>query len=366
MVSALLPAQTFAVDTPPSAEIGKDLPPVNLAEVRDKVLDYMERMHDTEGPYGSYRQGLNRRTGLYASCDVAIMRTIMGEDLTKSLSEKERTEWINHINSYQQPNGLYTDTLRHAKHHANGMVISALGALGGRQKYYVTLYDELDTPEEIVYWLENKMHWPNVYGASHLFWGGPLSFSFSKRATSEWLDTTIKWLDENADPKSGWWRKDVEHTNSYQGLGGGVHIYPIYEHNFRRFPYPERVIDSVLAMQSKQGNWLYRENQIELMSYLDLDALYALQYCSTLAPNYRRDDIDKAVDLYGALVKDYWRKESDALLSRHPHISLAAVGTFALLQQLDPEEFYDDVDWTGIFSDHRFYMTADVEVLPEK
>ena len=32
----------------------------------------------------------------------------------------------------------------------------------------------------------------------------------------------------------------------------------MYEHHGRAFPYPERVIDSVLALQLRNGRWLDR------------------------------------------------------------------------------------------------------------
>ena len=38
-------------------------------------------------------------------------------------------------------------------------------------------------------------------------------------------------------------------------------------------------------------------------------------------------------------------------------------GAFGGLQQLLPDEFVDDVSWSDIFSDRRFYRTRDVEQL---
>jgi hypothetical protein len=188
----------------------------------------------------------------------------------------------------------------------------------------------------------------------------------SKRCTPEWLDTVIGWLDANVDPDTGWWRKGVPHSDRHQPLGGSVHILPIYEHHERPFPYPERVIDSVLALQLERGDWLDREG-IHVFSYLDLDALYALHYMQTLVPEYRKADIDAALDRYAAGVEEdmpkfrSWLKPGSKL---HPHAMLAAIGCFGLLQQFRPDDYPDTNTWTDIFTHKPFYDTAAVEVLP--
>jgi hypothetical protein len=98
------------------------------------------------------------------------------------------------------------------------------------------------------------------------------------------------------------------------------------------------------------------------MGYLELDALYTLRYMMTLAPGYRKNDIEHAVQRYGQLAEGYWRNHKEQLFQLHPHAITAAVGTFGLLQQLLPEEYIDENQWSDIFSDARFLRTADVEV----
>jgi len=40
---------------------------------------------------------------------------------------------------------------------------------------------------------------------------------------------------------------------------------------------------------------------------------------------------------------------------------LAVVGTLALLQEMDPQRFCDQIRWSDIFSDRKFYETDRVE-----
>lgn len=339
---------------------------MDLSKVRDFVLHYCEGIRDKGGPYGCYRMGRGRRPDLYASCDVALIRAIMGEDFRETLTQQQRKEWIDHINSYQvRSDGRYEDTLGHSSLHANGMVIGALGVLRGRQRYPVNLYEAFNTKGVVVSWLENEIDWSRQWGASHLFWGGMHCFSMSSACEPDWLDTVFQWLDAHLDERTGWWRKGVPHANRHEPLGGSVHILPVYQHHGRTFPYPERVIDSVLALQLPNGRWLETTNSNQ-MTYLELDALYALRYMRSLAPDYRADDVAAAVSKYSCVVRPFWNDKKQMLDAGHPHHLLAAVGAFGLLQQLDPKAFRDSVSWSDIFSDARFYRTADVEFREEE
>jgi hypothetical protein len=339
-------------------------PAFSLDTVKEDVLQCCESLRDQGGPYGCYRGGPGRRPDLYSSCDIAQIRAIMGENLKTSLGETQRKQWIDHINSFVDRrsgplHGSYFDTYGHSSLHANGMVMCALGALGGRQALPVSLYQEFDSVAKVGPWLE-KLDWHKQWGGSHLFWGGVIPFSFSRNCPAGWKEAVLAWLDANLDPKTGWWRRGVPHADRHQPLGGSVHILPVYQHHGRRFPYPERVIDSVLALQLENGRWLASRNE-HVMSYLELDALYALDYMGSLAPSYRRADVSRAATRYAQAVVPYYREKRSALLALHPHLILAAVGTFGLLQRLAPEVITGKVRWTDIFSDRQFHQTAAVE-----
>jgi hypothetical protein len=342
--------------------------PVRLDSIRSDVLSYCERLRDKDGPYGCYRGGIRKRPDLYASCDVAWIRAIMGEDLRHSIGEPQRREWIDHINSFTDRraggpgDGSYFDTYGHSTLHANGMVIGALGALGGRQVLPVRLYEEFSTPEKAAAWLET-IDWKNQWRASHLFWGGMVPFSRSGRCSAAWREAAFAWLNANLDPQTGWWRRGIAPADRHQTLGGSVHILPLYQLHERRFPYPERVIASVLSLQLENGRWMDTAD-VHVMSYLELDALYALEYMRSLAPDYRSAAIRAAVERYVRLVAKYYGERREDLFTLHPHIVLAAVGTFGLLQRLAPDLVTGNIQWTDIFSDARFYNTRAVEASP--
>lgn len=328
---------------------------VNLSIVRNELLGVFESRRDKEGPPGCYRWLPGSRTNLYASLDAAISYCIMGIRAL-SLDDNYRLGWIDHINSYADDytgDGRYKDVIpRQSPFHSNGMVIGALGYLGGKQIFPVRFYDPFDTPEKIRDWLENA-EWPRQWAFG--FWGGPMMFSTSKICNKEWIDAAIGWLDDNLDEKTGMWRKGVKPANKFHPLGGFVHIYPLYEVHSRSFAYPGQVIDSVYNLQTPEGNW-YPNNPF---SYLDMDALYA--YTAMLKISDRKRDLVRISTLrYAEFLMNYLKdKKVYNTITAHGLLCLAS--TFGLLNQLLPDIFTDTIKWLDIFSARMLYRTDKVE-----
>lgn len=337
---------------------------VTLAQVKRDCNCYFESLLDREGPYGAYRGGKGQRPDFYASCDVALSRQIMGEDLS-ALPTCQRQEWVSHILSFLDSfsrDGRFGDTHGHSPLHANGMAIGALGVLGGSLPWKNQLYQPLDTPEKVACWLEDAVDWSHQWSASHLFWGGMHCFSMGKGCTPAWLDAVFNWLDRELDPQSGFWRKGTPWADPYQPLGGFVHIYPIYQHHNRPFPYPRQVIDSVLSLQRESGCWhedAYRFN------YLSLDALYVYAGVGSAAPGYRQEEVHQSALRYAAEADRYYLQHRQEIFSMHPHQILALVSCYGLLSQLLPEQYREEgrPGWSDIFSDPALYRTALVEAL---
>ncbi len=87
-----------------------------------------------------------------------------------------------------------------------------------------------------------------------------------------------------------------------------------------------------------------------------------LAYMHSLAPDFRAADIAGAAHRHGLLVQSRYAHFLSAVPDAHS--LLAVVGTLALLQELDPEHFHDNIRWSDIFSDRKFYETDRVEVGP--
>jgi len=341
---------------------------LDLSIFRRDVTAWFESFHEISRGYGCYIPTAEYGGGVsddprsghfYSSADIAILRSIMGENFTTSLNAAQREQWCNYLNSFQMPgDGSYQILQHHSKLHANGTAVGAIGLLGGKMTYPVRLYDPFDTSEKVIPWLESAIDWSLLWSESHKFWGGVHCFSLSNRATEQWLYTVFTWLDANLDEKTGWWRKGTLHVDRHQALGGCAHILPLYQHHHREFPYPRQLVDSVLELQTAEGDWHQGAGGL---SYLDLDALYTYDFCRSSIGAYRSADIERSVTRFSEWFQGRFDQAQTHLRSSHPHIALCLVGTLGLLQRLAPEHYFDDRTWTDIFSDRSLYRTAEVE-----
>lgn len=299
----------------------------------------------------------------YTLADWGITRTIMGEDLRR-LPDGERLPWLARMAAMQDPtDGSFPQfslqSFQHSKLHGNGTAVGGIGALGGRFRHPVRLYEPFAEPARVAAWLDGAIDWSNQWSASHLFWGGMHCFACSARAQAAWTEAVIGWLDREADPLTGWWRRGVAHADRHQPLGGAVHILPIYQHLGRRFPHIERTIDSTLALQLPGGNWWQVRD--DGVSYLELDALYVFALGRLWAPGHRSAEVTEAIERHAALVTRDLEGHVARALDGHAHLLLCLVGILGLHRQLAPERFRDDRAWSDIFSDPALYRTAAVE-----
>ena len=342
---------------------------MDLAIVRKDIMQYIENeLRGTNKPYGYYRQypADGEKYGLYGSLDISLIRTIMGEDFNSSLTNKQRKEWIDHILSFSNEDGSYESTW-HNTTHRNGMVISALGPLGGKQKYITKFYEDFNTVEKLTTYLDNEIAWDELWAGSLQLWGGIIPYSLSKQTTQKWKKAAFKYLNENLDPNTGWWKKGIKHTSTFEPVGGGAHIWPIYQLHNELFPYPQKVIDGILAFQLEDRTWYGAKENLRDGAYLDLDNLYGYAYMGSLAPKYKEKEIRESVKKYGDYFLEYFYP--DFYTSKpNGHKLLALVSIAGLLQELDPDRFYDsqNKDWTDIFSDPSLYMVKETECLSDK
>lgn len=338
----------------------------------DIELDFrrhFDRLRDDGGPCGCYRRGTGDRPDLYASIDVALMRGILNEPLHATLDPKQRQQWIDHLNSFAfsehgVSDGSYFDRLNLGPLHANGQVIGALGLLGGRKRFACRLYEPFQHEGDVVGWLDQAIDWRRIWSESHQFWGGAVFFSRSRRCSDAWRETVFQWLNHNADPLTGWWRRGVATVRRFEALGGAAHILPFYQHNDRPHPFPDRLIDSVLALQDDEHRWM-PSSLGHLggypLHYLDMDALYVLWVALRWSDGYRRHDAVAAVEAYADVVDAYYLKDREEMFSLHPHFWMSALSIFGLLQRLLPDRYPNSRPWGDIFSRRDFYQTDAVE-----
>jgi hypothetical protein len=306
----------------------------DLDEVGQLVEQQLADLDSGEGP-GQYRWNPgDAEAQLYSSADVAWIRWIM--DATDELPADERAGWIAYLQSYQlETDGRYAGANVTDDLHALAHVTGALRMLGGGHRYPVTFIDDLLQPVAIGPWLDGR-DWFYQWGSSCAIWGLGLAALSTESTSSEWRTAFFDWLDAELDPEIGAWRRGHDVNAPVDYVGGGFHLWTLYTLEGRPIPYPERVIDTVLAVQSADGDWS------RSFGCGTLDGVWILAQLKDES-DYRGHDVDVALrrSLHGMMeLVDrgiFHETASHGLLSR--------VATMALLQRALPGELASEHPW---------------------
>jgi hypothetical protein len=253
----------------------------------------------------------------------------MMDDLN-GLTDAERRAWIGYIQDQQRADGNYRHRTNHCPAHAFCHATGALNMLGGVQRHRPAFLDRYLKVESVGAWLTG-INWQKPWGASHDIWGAGVPLACTPSTPQAWRDAVFAWLNEQVDPKTGMWRRGVKYTYLLEPLGGAFHIWPIYAALKREIPYPERIIDTVLAIQQADGSFDGG------FGYGHMDALWALAYL-TERTSHRREDVRAALDksLKG-LMRAYVRRPHQWLGDAHGTES--RIASLAILSIALPHRF---------------------------
>ncbi len=261
---------------------------------------------------GEYSWAVNGPTSLYGTTDLVFCKAIMGD---LDLTENEKDEWAAVINRFQYPDtGWYwkTYTNTHYREHYTAYAVAALHLLERKPAHPMKWAEEiLKSPKHWKRWSRmNPAVWNEIWTGSQRICGPPAVFAMLGLAGDDFFAWYFDWLDATVDPETGFWRRGIyrkftplkkllEHffkrSAELHEMAGAFHMYFIYEYLGREWKYPEKIIDTTLELQSKNGCW----DTCGPYTYcIDLDGVYNMLRSSRNAGGYRSDDIKEAVKKY--------------------------------------------------------------------
>ncbi len=307
--------------------------PYDLDKLREVIREWYTELHEPGKPYGAYRLTKDKPADMYASADMAWSRWAMND---LQLTKKQRAEWIDFIQDQQNPNGSYNHITGHCKTHAFCHATGALNMLGGKQRYAPKFLDKYRNVEGIDEWLD-RIDWVHQWGASHDIWGAGVPLACSPQTPQEWRDKLFAWLDREASPKTGFWRKGVKPVSKLEFVGGAFHIWPIYAGRGRMIPYPKKVVDHILTLQRKSGSF------DGVFHYGGMDCVWALVYVTENLP-YKRETIKKALARNADGIMELYNERPHRFFI-DAHGMESRILTIAMLQQALPEKFKSAKPW---------------------
>jgi len=276
---------------------------LNIQEIRKKTLNYIETMRVKDVPYGQYKysHGQNEPV-LYASIYAALTRHLYRD--IDELKEKQRKEWVNYIQSFQDDDGLFKDPAikndiagnvdwwgwRHLTLHA----LMALTSLGATAEKKFKILEPFKSKISIIEWLNTKGPLANkIHKILNYFTFLQYARDFQEeRWAEEPLQTVFEWLNKHQDRETGCWDTRFKTLKLVsEGIKIGYHVWGLYFYDRKPIQYVERIIDSCISTQNKFGGFDFSSNS---SACDDIDSIDPLVRLSRIT-EYRRSEVYSAL-----------------------------------------------------------------------
>ncbi len=225
----------------------------------------------------SYKKG--GPTSFYGTTDTLISLYILNQ---LDLTEEEKDQWAATINQFQNPKtGWYNKKYTlHYKEHRTAYAVAALRLIDRKPAHPLTAIHKIAKGSENKWekWIKHP-NWSFIWATSHVISGVPAALAMVDGNGGEWKDFFewyFEWLNETADPKTGYWRIGLLHKLwksriTKHELGGAFHMYYVYEYFNRGWKYPAKIVENTLELQHDNGLW-----DKGVTYCIDLDAIYAI------------------------------------------------------------------------------------------
>lgn len=159
----------------------------------------------------------------------------------------ERAAFIKVLQGFQnKENGLFEDPDNFATH-STAFVSGALALFDAKPLYKATGFSEYTTREGLFNFLDNIDWAKQPWLGAHLGSGIYASMILSDTVSDEWEDYYFEWMDCNADPETGLWKKDaLEGADAFAYLAGTFHYIFNYEYAKRALPFPKELLETCI------------------------------------------------------------------------------------------------------------------------
>lgn len=191
--------------------------------------------------------------------------------LPETLEERRALAAV--LQAFQDPHsGLFTSPGSYETH-TTAFVSGALALLGAKPLYRAEGFRQYEAPEALAQFME-EIDWAGApWLGSHLGAGIYASMLLTGTSTDEWEDAYFAWLDENADPETGLWRRGMlEGAPRFHYLASTFHYTFNYEHARRALPYPQALLDTCIRAY-REGACIDFAREV---GWADIDFAYLL------------------------------------------------------------------------------------------
>ncbi len=239
----------------------------------------------------------NLNSSEYGCADAANILYTIGRFET---DDAKRKAAVKELQSFQNPeSGLFSEPTHHP-FHSTAHCTGALQLFDAKPLYPLYALEEYRTKEGLYRLLEGLKWKTSPWNNSHQGAGIFAAFVNTDTAPLEWQEWYFDWLWNEADDKTGLWRKGYLEGGAplYHSMGGSFHYLFNHEHARRPLRYPDKLIDTMI--------YLYTNDEIDYnpetaspsrfgkrIGFLEIDWVY----CLTRAMRQTKHRYDEAKEI---------------------------------------------------------------------
>ena len=274
-------------------------------KIQEEILKYCKSMKGDK--LGHYKYSTDCPETLWASTLAALTLSFIGG--LKKISKKEKSSWIKYIQSFQdKKTGLFLDpkfknedkkSLVHSNEllfaHSSTFIMGALVLLGGRPLYPIKWAHEFREPVKMKKWIETRP-WeisPWLVGNWSYDIGCAMGMDYlitKDQRNLEGMNAYFEWYDKHQLKETGWWDLSGK-APVYEQQHGGYHTLMVYRMFDRPISMAERMIESSLSLQAKDGMFVEEGGGGCCQDMDVIDTLVSLG----LATSYKQKEIKEAL-----------------------------------------------------------------------
>ena len=270
-------------------------------------------------------------------------------------SASERAQWVETINSFQQPEGGYYANPTWESHcwqHATWRALMSLNMLGGRPRYRLRVLEPLRDVETCRRWLAQHTTGP-VRPPHHRYALG--AFVATMMQDEQWLGTFVDGVRALQNPNSGLWPT----ADGADSLSPTFLFATLLIKLHEDLPRGELMADTILSMQQPSG--MFRR---EGPGFHDMDAAFLLEHVSR-ETGHRREDCLAALRRMRMALGRMWRQWREEVFNANPHRTLAIYGICSVLSSALPEA-QSRYSWPFVYHATQFIRVPTVEETPRE
>lgn len=280
---------------------------IDIHNIRAKTLNYIESMRINDGIYGRYRYSNSQiEPVLYASAYAALTRHLYRD--IESISNKERSDWISLIKSYQADDGLFKDPMIDNEmasscdwwgwKHMTLHIIMALTALDAKPDKKFKFLEPFRKEEYAIKWLEGRAWMTNPANVSNEVQNNVTLLQYARDFQDvKWAGNTVEsmlnWLDQTQDIETGLWGNSFKNPYDLScGVQTGYHLWLLYFYDRRDIKYCNKIIDNVMKTQNSLGGFGVPLNSSACEDIDSIDPLARIYFKS----NYNNININMSLE----------------------------------------------------------------------